>query len=380
MKNIKLYLMTLILMVFSSLSLASEPVVEKGQTLNGIKTELIENLKTDGLITSENAVIAIQKYTSDTDTSVIKEDAGWRSHVTLANALKLIAVVFLLFAGWGLIIKVIRACWIVIAAIPIIAYQAVALAATMIATLAPNLIWESQSFFVVLLGAILNLAILAWIVDSYPKVLEFVKKLFNLGIPAYCVGMFYLSLYLGALTVYQMSAIFATLTFVSLVAFTVSIAVAIAEKKKLNPRPEAFSFIVAGALALWTAVYVGLKVSNVLTAYVDLFNVSIQYFAIVGLAVIFQFYTTPYLGYKKYEITAIIGTVLLGLFGVVAYTVLGMQVAGTLIFCSFVILALQWIVFHSYKVGFILGSAVVGALIYASALLLEKYSSLLVFF
>lgn len=376
--------MTLILMVFSSLSLASDPTtIEQGQTLTGIKTELIENLKTDGLITPENAVIAIQKYASDTkenNSLSVQEDTGWRSHVTIANALKLVAVIFLLFAGWGLINKIIRACWIVIAAIPIIAYQGVALAATVTATIAPNLIWESQSFFVVLFGSILNLAILAWIVDSYPKVLEFVKKLFNLGIPVQCVGMFYLSLYLGALTIYQMSAIFATMTFISLVVFAVTIVIAIVEKKKLKPRPEAFTFVVAGALALWTAVYVGLKVSNVLTAYVDLFNVAIQYFAVVGLAAIFQFYTTPYLGYKKYEVTAVIGTVLLGVFGVAAYTVLGMQVAGTLIFCSFVLLALQWIVYHSYKVGFILGSAVVGALIYASALLIEKYSSLLVFF
>lgn len=62
MKTIKIYLMTLMLMVFSSLSLASEAMtpVEKGQSLSEIKTELIENLKNDGLITGENATIALQ--------------------------------------------------------------------------------------------------------------------------------------------------------------------------------------------------------------------------------------------------------------------------------------------------------------------------------
>ena len=66
MKTIKMYLMTILLLVFSSLSLASESTtVEKGQTLAGIKTELIENLKTDGLITDTNAVIALKKYVSD---------------------------------------------------------------------------------------------------------------------------------------------------------------------------------------------------------------------------------------------------------------------------------------------------------------------------
>jgi len=40
-----MYLMTLLLLVFSSLSLAGETTtIEKGKTLAGIKTELIENL------------------------------------------------------------------------------------------------------------------------------------------------------------------------------------------------------------------------------------------------------------------------------------------------------------------------------------------------
>ena len=70
MKTIKMYLMTILLLVFSSLSLASESTtVEKGQTLAGIKTELIENLKIDGLITDTNAVIALKKYVSDQNES-----------------------------------------------------------------------------------------------------------------------------------------------------------------------------------------------------------------------------------------------------------------------------------------------------------------------
>lgn len=94
MKTIKMYFMTILLLVFSSLSLANEPTtVEKGQTLAGIKTELIENLKTDGLITDANAVIAMQKYVSDPNESkdiLVKDDTGWRSHVTLSNAMKLL--------------------------------------------------------------------------------------------------------------------------------------------------------------------------------------------------------------------------------------------------------------------------------------------------
>ena len=43
MKTIKMYLMSFMLMVFASISMAAETTtIEKGQTLAGIKTELIE--------------------------------------------------------------------------------------------------------------------------------------------------------------------------------------------------------------------------------------------------------------------------------------------------------------------------------------------------
>lgn len=384
MKTIKMYLMTILLLVFSSLSLAGETTtVEKGQTLAGIKTELIENLKTDGLITNANAMIAMQKYVSDPNESkdiLVKDDTGWRSHVTLSNAMKLLGVLLLVFAFSGMISKIIRACWIVIAAIPIIVYQAVALTFTVTATVAPALIWESQSFFVVLFGSILNLVIIAWILDSYPKLLEMVKNVFKLGIPVECVGLFYLSIYLGALMVYQNSVIFATATLFSLIGFVLAIVIRILEKKKIEADDKGLSYVAYGILSFWLAVYVALKMTNTLPAYVDLFNVGIQYIVIFAMAFICQAYTTPFAGYRKFEVPAIVGTVLLGVFGIVAYTTLGMQVAGTLIFCSYVILLLQWVVYYAYKVGVIFGSGVVGALLYGSALLVERYGSLLVFY
>lgn len=384
MKTIKMYLMSFVLMVFASLSLAAEPTtIEKGQTLAGIKTELIENLKTDGLITDANAVIAMQKYVSDPNESkdvLVKDDTGWRSHVTLSNGMKLVGVLLLVFAFSGMISKIIRACWIVIAAIPIIVYQGAALAFTVTATIAPALIWESQSFFVVLFGSILNLVIIAWILDSYPKLFEMIKNLFKLGIPTECIGLFYLSIYLGALTVYQMSVIFATATLFSLIGLALAIVIRILEKKKIEANDKGLSYVAYGILSFWLAVYVALKMTNVLPTYVDLFNVGVQYFVIFVMAFICQAYTTPFAGYRKFEVSAIVGTVLLGVFGIVAYTTLGMQVAGTLIFCSYVILLLQWVVYYAYKVGIIFGSGVVGALLYGGALLVEKYGSLLVFY
>lgn len=388
MNTIKMYLMTILLLVFSSLALASEnTTLDKGQTLAGIKTELIENLKNDGLITTDNAAIAMQKYVSDLNESkdiLVKDDTGWRSHVTLSNAMKLIGVLLLVFACSGMIHKIIRACWIVIAAIPIIVYQLAALSATVTATVAPALIWESQSFFVVLLGSILNLVIIAWILDSYPTLMNIVKQFFKLGIPVECVGLFYLSIYLGSLAVYQMSAIFATATLASLVGLVLFSTVhgiqKILKKKAIEPTENLFTGILAGTLSFWLAVYVALKMTNVLPAYVDLFNVGVQYFIIIGLAFTFQVYTTPFAGHTKFDAFPMIGTALLGVFGIVAYTTLGMQVSATLIFCSFVILMLQWIVYYSFKVGVIFGSAVVGALLYGAALLVESYGSLLVFY
>lgn len=385
MKSIKLYLLTLLLLVFSSFSLAAnEPLTnEKGQTLAGIKSELIHNLQTDGLITDDNAVIAIKKYVNDPNESkniLVQEDTGWRSHVTIANAMKLVGVLLLVFAFSGMIGKIIRACWIVIAAIPIIAYQAVALAATVTATVAPSLIWESQSFFIVLFASMLNLVIIAWILDSYPKLLELVKNLFKLGIPVECVALFYLSVYLGALTVYQKSVIFATVTLFVLIGLVAMSLIEILKKNKVKTDDKTFSYVAFCSLAFWLACYVALKMTNVAPEYVDLFNVGVQYFVILGLAFICKAYTTPFLGHEKFDIAPIIGTVFLGIFGIVAYTSLGMQVSGTLIFCSYVILLLEWVIYYAYKIGVLFGSAVIGALLYGGALLVEKFGSLLIFY
>lgn len=402
MKTIKIYLMTLMLMVFSSLSLASETTtpVEKGQSLSEIKTELIENLKNDGLITGENATIALQKYgniATEHQKLMVQDDTGWRSYLTLANAMKLVGVIliFIAFSGW--ISKLVRACWIVIAAIPIIAYQAVALGASLTATIAPALIWESQSFYVVLLASFLNLAIIGWILATYPRVVAFLEKIFKLDIPVDCVGLFYLSVYFAVLGFYHMSIVFATLTAFTVTALIATSIVHYMEKPKKGAEKEkslsqhVIHVVVGSTIAFMIGLYTVLKVTGIAPEIVGLFNVSVQYIMIAVLAFILQLYTSPFSGFdSKHSIFDFsnmkrmgIATIITGLFAIYAafaYVIFDMKVAATLVLVSLVILAFQWVIHYGYKVGVLFGSALIGALLYGSALLVEKWGSLLVFY
>lgn len=390
------------LIVFSSLSLATEATtpVEKGQSLSEIKTELIENLKNDGLITSENAIVALQKYgniATEHQKLMVQDDTGWRSYITFANAMKLVGVIliFIAFSGW--ISKLVRACWIVIAAIPIIAYQAVALGASLTATIAPALIWESQSFYVVLLASFLNLAIIGWILATYPRVVEFLEKIFKLGIPVDCVGLFYLSVYFAVLGFYHMSIVFATLTAFTVTALVATSIVHYMEKPKKGDEKEkslsqhVIHVVVGSTIAFMIGLYSVLKVAGVSPDVVGLFNVSVQYIMIAVLAFILQLYTSPFSGLdSKHSIFDFsnmrrmgIATIITGLFAIYAgfaYVVFDMKVAATLVFVSLVILAFQWVIHYGYKVGVLFGSALIGALLYGSALLVEKWGSLLVFY
>ncbi len=390
------------LMVFSSLSLASEAMtpIEKGQSLSEIKTELIENLKNDGLITGENAIIALQKYgniATEHQKLMVQDDTGWQSYLTLANAMKLVGVIliFIAFSGW--ISKLVRACWIVIAAIPIIAYQAVALGASLTATIAPALIWESQSFYVVLLASFLNLAIIGWILATYPRVVAFLEKIFKLGIPVDCVGLFYLSVYFAVLGFYHMSIVFATLTAFTVTALVATSIIHYMEKpKKVDEKEKSLSqhvihVVVGSTIAFMIGLYTVLKVAGVSPEIVGLFNVSVQYIMIAVLAFILQLYTSPFSGFdRKHSVFDFsnmkrmgIATIITGLFAIYAgfaYVIFDMKVAATLILVSLVILAFQWVIHYGYKVGVLFGSALIGALLYGNALLVEKWGSLLVFY
>ena len=174
-------------------------------------------MKKDGYLSDKMATEVSGKYVTEKDKSPITEiktikieDSGitWSKWLSWTNFLKVIGIILLLIAFSGVLQKIIKGLWVLIVAVPQYIYQSVFLSLFGTGLIRPDLIWESQSFYIALFSSFAILMVLAWIAEAYPKVLEFVKKLFNLGIPFESVLSFYGMLYFGALAWFYHSSIF----------------------------------------------------------------------------------------------------------------------------------------------------------------------------
>lgn len=105
----------------------------------------------------------------------------------------------MLIAFGSTIAKIIGGIWNVVAAVPVFIYQSIFLLGSFIGLIRPDLIWESQSFYVDLLSSFSTLIVIGWIVEYYENLAYFLKKIFKFGIPISCVISFYGMIYFGVL-------------------------------------------------------------------------------------------------------------------------------------------------------------------------------------
>lgn len=376
------YLITLVLALLAAMAhpaFAAEP-----QSAGQVKIDLLKQLERDGFLSNKLANEAKEKYVDPRELSVPLAVPGaapakeslWDRYVSWTNVLQVVGIAFLVVAFGGYIARVATWAMVLIIQVPKKLYQTVFLTATATATLRPDLIWASQAFYLALFGAFANIILLAWLIESHPKLQAALAKLFNLGLPPASVISFWGMLYFGALAVGYQSQIFGFFAAVCLSGVLTFAMVYRPGVLTLFFHQKGTPAVVLGHLAV-LAVYAALKISGNLPEQVALFAVGLEYYCAIAMGVGFLVGASPFV--REKGTGGYFSLFILVLFAAMAgYFFYDLKVIGSIVCTIGVLLALEWISYLSYKTGFLVGTTAVGASLYAGALLLERYAHFIV--
>ncbi len=353
-----------------------------------VKLDLIKAMEADGFLSNKLANDAKTKYVDPKELaapasaaaqgSADKGESLWDRYVSWTNFFKVCGVILLLVAFSGFIGRIAAGLMFLIVQVPKEVYQAVMLSATALMTLRPDIIWQSQSFYLALFGAFGNLMLLAWVVESHPKVKAAIAKLFNLGLPVASVLSFWGMLYFGALAVGYQSQIFgffAAVCLSGILSFGIYYRPGVLT---LHFHEKGTPAVVFGHLAV-LAIYAGLKISGHLPAQVGLFTVGLEYYCTIAMGVGFLVGASPFNGLRDASPLGYLFLFALVAFAAVSgYFMFDLKVIGSIICCIGVLLALEWIGYMGYRVGFLFGTFLLGIALYGASLLAEHYGHLVV--
>lgn len=377
MSIMKLWFISM-LMLLSQMGFATESIV---LTKADIKIELIEDMKKDGYLSDKMATEVSGKYITEEDKkplieTSLKESSSitWQKWLSWTNFLKVLGVILFLVAFSGIISKIIVGMWIFIVAVPTIIYQSVFLGLFGVGLINPQMISESQAFYIVLFSSFAILMVLAWITESYPKVLVFIKKLFNFGIPFESILSFYGMLYFGALAWFYQSSIFGFFAAVCLsgvFSFTMKYVPGILF---LDFKEKMLNAVVFGHLAVLVIYVYFFKTMPEITKY---FDIGIQYYCTIAMGVGLLLGSSPF--YKRGS-TAGYALLFVVIFFLASYGYffLDLKVVGSIVACFFLLFAFEWLGYFGFKGGVIIGCTILGASLYSLSMFLEKYGHMII--
>jgi hypothetical protein len=388
--------------VFMMLSLFA--LQASAQSVADIKTQLIAQMQKDGYIGSKTADEVVQKYVTKEDTTThiagIKSDSdklsvipsanevsvasvssSWSKYLTLFNIIKVIGIAFLLFAFRGFITKMIVRYIKIIKKVPVEIYQAVLAIASVVGTIHPQWYWASQAFYVALFCSIANLVLLGWIAESHEKIAKAIIKFFNFGIPAETVASLLGVVYFGTLSIIHHSQIFGFMTAICISAtfsFTMFYNVGVLF---LYFKENALLAMIVGHLVVLGG-YIALMHNDAVASYLVNFNSGIQYYCTIAIGVALLVGASPFEFSRKNTGETgfyVLLFIVLAVLAVVGYSFMDVQVMASIILCFFVLFLIEWVGYLGFQGGVIFGSFILGGSLYALALVLEHFSSLLVF-
>ena len=367
-----------IFFMFSQLGIAAESSV---LTEADIKIELIKDMKKDGYLSDKMANEVSGKYITEEDKkpfveTFVKESntITWQKWLSWTNFFKVLGVILFLIAFSGILRKMVKSIWKFIVAVPPIVYQVVFLGLFGTGLVRPELMWESQSFYIVLFSSFALNMTLGWITAVYPKTLEVIKKMFNFGIPFETIVSFYGMFYFGALAWIYHSSIFgffAAFCLSGVFSFSMKYAPGVLF---LGFKDKMLNAVVFGHLAVLIIYVYFFKTMPEVTKYYD---IGIQYYCTIAMAVGLLVGSSPF--YRKgsaagYALLFVV-VFFLASYG---YFFLDLKVVSSIVSCFFVLLILEWFGYIGFRGGMISGCIVLGALLYSLSMILEKYGHLLI--
>lgn len=367
------------------------PAVADTQTLAESKIDLLQKMQADGYLTEAAAAAAKHKYILEDDknylivdqryasipaaeSNQVEDESSWTQYFSLINFIKVLAVILLLVAFSGIIKKIILGCWALIAMVPVWVYQGLFLTATVCASFFPSDIWLSQLFYIALFGIFGSLMIVVWILATWDKLRERLIKLVSFGLPLVSVISFLLMIYFGLFAiVYQSSFLgfFAAVALSGVFTFSLFYMPGILF---LQFKENALAAMVFGHL-LALSLYIILLQLGIALEYLTYFNAGIQYYCTLALGVALLVGSSPF--YKEASIFYFVFFAAVCVAATLLYFFAGLTGMAIILYVLFVLVFLEWITYLGFKTGVITGLLLIGGLLFAIALILERYAGLI---
>ena len=385
----------IILFLFSPLGFAGEDNTEelKNYYEADIILKNIDQLQEDGFITERNAVDAKNKYVfeneeliqkmveynkdKESQTHNVDSDVSVTEYFTLVNTIKFIACLAFIIAFHGIFAKIIKNFYKVITLIPNYIYQTVLLSISIALTFNPNLLLESQAFYIALVASFTNIFILGWFVADYYFLLKRYFKFLFVGIKPEILLGFYAFLYFGVLSILYTSSFFGLLSimgFVGMLGFIFLYSdliaiIGVEEDKEIHN----VTFTTIFVLGIYSVV----RILNIEIPYLESFYIGIEYVCSIALAVCLLIGSSMYIydahrnQFPKGLYTVMFVLVTIASMGI--STLYGITVPSAIITTFFALYILGNIGYMTSKVNYIFMTFVLGAMLYGTALLMEKY-------
>lgn len=383
------------MLIMSAGALAQGPAAEPHQapasapsprTAGDIKTELIKQMQKDGYLSERMAKEVAGKYVSpgdfrETAAGAVKTEASqpsvWSRYMSWVNLIKVVALICFLVVFYETVLKVAKALWTYVIKVPSIVYQLVFLSLTGLGTLWPAAIWPSQAFYLALFCGFANVLLLAWIADTYKVVPETLKKVIPLfrrapASTACALGM----VYFGALALMHQSSIFGFFAAVCLSGVLSFYMVYTPGTLYLKLDERMLKGVVFGHLIV-LAAYCAVRTNGIHWESIQYFEAGLEYYCTIGLSLALLIGASPWPS-RAHRNRYLALFIVLAVLASLGYLFLDLKVIASILLCFFVLLVLEWIVYLGFKTNMLIGAGALGASLYAIAVLLEKYSSLII--
>lgn len=352
------------------------------ETVSTVKENLIDSLSQSGYLDKDKTAEVKNKFISKEDTtkqvvaSTASPETTWHKYVTWINLFKILGILLILVAMGKFIKKVVKKLLFVFISIPLIVYQIAILALSLTFTFLPSAIhfWLSETVYIVLLGALSNIAIISWLIAKNKYLSAVFDKLIGkddvlIGLKLSVISFIYFSYFAVSLPSY----IFGFLSVASFSIFIITTSIWIISRIKKDSVDEnefTLSVIFSHLAALISY--------TIFSPTYNYFTPGVQYlFSIIVLGALIP-NTLPEIKSKMKPFYFVVFTVIM-LISVYSYIHFDTKLISTLVFIGYYILVFAWLAYHTFKANMILGLMSVGLFLYGSALLLEKYGSYLMF-
>lgn len=336
----------------------------------GIKNELLDALRADGLLNNDQRSAAAAKFITPADNArfdAYSADTSWTRHITWSLALKCLGLLMLFAAMWGWIKAFAKHFNGWLRKIPLIVYQTVFIAISLAGLVIPERIYPAHAFDLALFCAFSTPLLLIWLIGSSKRLMALCAYFFFNGkVAKYLVPALGAVYFLGVGL-----ALDSQILGMAAMWFLLSIPYLLVEsttKSMFGDRDSrhmvsALSSHLLG-LALWMTFAPGHS-----NAVISVLSVAATYYLPVAICLMLLVAMAPLYWYShKNSLVFYIALYILLVSASFSNIFSPVPAMNSLLALTGIATILFWVVERSFKVGYLFGTFVTGAALYVLSL------------